>query len=249
VTPAVRNDLNVASQVPIGQIVRRFRDLGMHLGQLRELLQALDAASRNHLIVAHQSWADRESRPRSTLAEPWLSFPRMVDLPVQVSLASLQRWWAEAGEDDVLRIGRNRLTWSSGCHSAAVVLDWEQLPMELQIYHWSTGRTLLDLVPRRRPRRLGPYFASGHRLMDELRSGILDHAREDSQTGRIALHAGPKAAIRPIVRSSESHSKEVAIQPEWGYGGAVTGGSQGPVVKSWRSASSLLMHGAPSPAA
>jgi DNA-binding transcriptional MerR regulator len=182
----------VASQAPIDQIVRRFRDLGMPLGHLRELLQALDAASRDHLIVAHQSWADRESLPPSTLAEPMLSFPRIVDLPVQVSLASLQRL-AEAGEDAVLRIGRSRLTWSSGCHSAAVVLDWEQLPMELQIYHWSAGRTLLDLVPRRRPRRLGPYFASGHRLMDELRSGIFDHAREDSQTGSIQ-HRAPRWA-------------------------------------------------------
>jgi hypothetical protein len=34
---------------------------------------------------------------------------------------------------------------------------------------------------------------------------------------------------------------QVAIQPERGYGGAVAGGSQGPVVKSWRRASILAM--------
>src|SRR6266700_3246964 len=41
------------AQVPLGQVIRRFRDLGMPLEQVKEVLQAPDAASRNELIVAH----------------------------------------------------------------------------------------------------------------------------------------------------------------------------------------------------
>ena len=42
-----------ASQVPVGQVIRRFRDLGMPLEQVREVLDAPDVTERNELIVAH----------------------------------------------------------------------------------------------------------------------------------------------------------------------------------------------------
>lgn len=42
-----------ASQVPDGQVVRRFRDLGMPLEQVKAVLQAPDATARSELIVAH----------------------------------------------------------------------------------------------------------------------------------------------------------------------------------------------------
>jgi DNA-binding transcriptional MerR regulator/effector-binding domain-containing protein len=42
-----------ASQVPLGQAIRRFRDLEMPLEQLKEVLHAPDAAARNKLIIAH----------------------------------------------------------------------------------------------------------------------------------------------------------------------------------------------------
>ena len=41
------------SQVPVGQAIRRFRDLEMPLEQLREVLRAPDASARNKLIIAH----------------------------------------------------------------------------------------------------------------------------------------------------------------------------------------------------
>jgi DNA-binding transcriptional MerR regulator len=40
-------------QVQIAQVIRRFRDLGMPLDEIREVLHAPDAAARNQVIVAH----------------------------------------------------------------------------------------------------------------------------------------------------------------------------------------------------
>ena len=42
-----------ASQVPLGQAIRRFRDLEMPLEQLKDVLHAPDASARNKLIIAH----------------------------------------------------------------------------------------------------------------------------------------------------------------------------------------------------
>jgi DNA-binding transcriptional MerR regulator len=40
-------------QVPIAQVIRRFRDLGMPLDEIREVLQAPDVGARNRVLVAH----------------------------------------------------------------------------------------------------------------------------------------------------------------------------------------------------
>jgi DNA-binding transcriptional MerR regulator len=40
-------------QLPTAQVIRRFRDLGMPLDEIREVLQAPDVAARNQVIVAH----------------------------------------------------------------------------------------------------------------------------------------------------------------------------------------------------
>ena len=40
-------------QVRIAQVIRRFRDLGMPLDQIREVLQAPDTVARNQVITAH----------------------------------------------------------------------------------------------------------------------------------------------------------------------------------------------------
>jgi DNA-binding transcriptional MerR regulator len=41
------------SQVPVAQVIRRFRDLGMPLEEIRQVLRAPDAGARNQVIVAH----------------------------------------------------------------------------------------------------------------------------------------------------------------------------------------------------
>ena len=40
-------------QLPAAQVIRRFRDLGMPLDEIKEVLQAPDVAARNEVIVAH----------------------------------------------------------------------------------------------------------------------------------------------------------------------------------------------------
>ena len=40
-------------QVPLAQVIRRFRDLGMPLEEVRAVLEAPDVAARNDVIVAH----------------------------------------------------------------------------------------------------------------------------------------------------------------------------------------------------
>ena len=41
------------SQVPVAQVIRRFRDLGMPIDEIKEVLRAPDVEARNQVIVAH----------------------------------------------------------------------------------------------------------------------------------------------------------------------------------------------------
>src|SRR5512145_1808411 len=40
-------------QVPVAQVIRRFRDLGMPLDEIKAVLQATDPATRTEVIIAH----------------------------------------------------------------------------------------------------------------------------------------------------------------------------------------------------
>ena len=42
-----------SGRAPVGQAIRRFRDLGMPLDQVKQVLDAPDADSRNEVIAAH----------------------------------------------------------------------------------------------------------------------------------------------------------------------------------------------------
>ena len=42
-----------ADQIPVAQVIRRFRDLDMPLGEIRAVLRAPDLTTRNELIAAH----------------------------------------------------------------------------------------------------------------------------------------------------------------------------------------------------
>ena len=42
-----------ASQVPVAQVIRRFRDLGMPVEEVKSVLDAADVTTRNQVIVAH----------------------------------------------------------------------------------------------------------------------------------------------------------------------------------------------------
>jgi DNA-binding transcriptional MerR regulator len=57
------------AQVQTAQVIRRFRDLGMPLDEIREVLNAPDAAARNQVIVAHmQRMESRLAATQSVVA-------------------------------------------------------------------------------------------------------------------------------------------------------------------------------------
>jgi DNA-binding transcriptional MerR regulator len=100
------------AQVPIAQVIRRFRDLGMPLEDIRQMLQAPDAGARNQVIVAHMQRMESQlaatqavvASLRSLLAgppEPIAVEHRSVG-PVRalairglVSMPDMDAWWEE----------------------------------------------------------------------------------------------------------------------------------------------------------
>ena len=57
------------AQVPIAQVIRRLRDLGMPLAEIRTIVRAPDVDTRNATIIAHlQRMEDELARTRSTVA-------------------------------------------------------------------------------------------------------------------------------------------------------------------------------------
>ncbi len=67
------------TQVPIAQVIRRFRDLGMPVDEVRAVLNAPDVTSRNQVIVAHLERMEEQlaqtqatvSSLRAVLEAPW----------------------------------------------------------------------------------------------------------------------------------------------------------------------------------
>src|SRR5215472_8120756 len=101
------------AQVPVGQVIRRFRDLGMPLEQVREVLNAPDAATRNEVIVAHlrqmesalQQTQQTVSSLRALLEGPQEQIEveyrsvgpaRVVAISGLVPMAGINPWWSAA---------------------------------------------------------------------------------------------------------------------------------------------------------
>ena len=105
-------------QVRVAQVIRRFRDLGMPLDQIRQVLQASDVAVRNQVIAAHlqrmeaqlaltqsvvaslRSLLDRTPPP---VAVEHRSVPAALALAIsgKVPASDLDAWWEAAfGELD-----------------------------------------------------------------------------------------------------------------------------------------------------
>jgi len=105
-----------ASQVPIGQVIRRFRDLGMPLDQLKDVLFAPDAASRNELIVAHLRQMESElvhtqqtiaslrailERPATPISVEYRTVDAASALAISepVAMGDIETWWGEAFDE------------------------------------------------------------------------------------------------------------------------------------------------------
>jgi DNA-binding transcriptional MerR regulator len=124
VDPATGYRYYEAAQVPAGQVIRRFRDLGMPLEQIKEILDAPDSGVRNELIVAHlrrmEEALEQTQRTVASLrslleqahpgpiAVEYRTAPDTWALAITepVAMADIEAWW-EAVFDELHRIVRS----------------------------------------------------------------------------------------------------------------------------------------------
>ena len=102
-----------AGQVPVAQVIRRFRDLGMPVDAVKSVLDAPDMATRNQVIVAHlERMEDQLAQTQATVASlrAVLEAPRapapveyrtvgpMASLAIRetVAAADMEAWWTGA---------------------------------------------------------------------------------------------------------------------------------------------------------
>ena len=100
-------------QIPVAQVIRRFRELGMPLEEVKAVLQAPDVGSRNDVIVAHLGRMESQlaqtqavvaslrsllERPAPVVAVEYRSVGRARALAVRdvVTEAEIQDWWVAA---------------------------------------------------------------------------------------------------------------------------------------------------------
>ena len=102
-----------ASQVPLGQAIRRFRDLEMPLEQLKQVLHAPDASARNKLIIAHLEHMESAlqqtqqtvaslrallTQPHAPIAVEYRSVAAATAIAIseRVHMGDIATWWNEA---------------------------------------------------------------------------------------------------------------------------------------------------------
>jgi DNA-binding transcriptional MerR regulator len=100
-------------QVPVAQVIRRFRDLGMPLEEIRQVLQAPDIEARNQVLVAHMQRMEAQlaatqsvvaslrsllERQPARLEVEYRSAAAGAALAISghVSMADLEPWWDAA---------------------------------------------------------------------------------------------------------------------------------------------------------
>ena len=78
VDPSSGYRLYDADQVPLAQVIRRFRDLGMPVDEVRSMLEAPDLETRNKVIIAHLERMESQlAATRATVT----SLKAMLELP------------------------------------------------------------------------------------------------------------------------------------------------------------------------
>jgi hypothetical protein len=133
----------------------------------------------------------------------WLSFRRIVDVPFETCVATLESW-QRTGLDGELRIGESRLPGpiehdrDSGTRRIEVRLARGPLRpllrMRLDIDRWSSSSTALELIPCGRVRPTAAYFRAGHLLLDSLTHSLSQHSPPAFARG---TNSQPPAAIGP----------------------------------------------------
>ena len=106
-----------ASQVPAGQVIRRFRDLGMPLEQVKAVLQTSDPAARSELIVAHlremesalaqtqqvvsslRALLEQPHRPAISVEYRSIPAARALAITEPVTMDEVGDWWTAAFDE------------------------------------------------------------------------------------------------------------------------------------------------------
>jgi hypothetical protein len=148
-------------------------------------------------VAVHSGVAGHARPGRMSSPVCWLSFPRIIDVPFETCLATLESW-QRTGQAGELRIGPGLLRWPIE-HDSDLRTCWidvglargplrPPLRMRLEIYRWSrlTSRTALELIPRQRVRPTEAYFRSGHLLMDSL-TRSLRHGPPAQRPGGVSV--------------------------------------------------------------
>jgi DNA-binding transcriptional MerR regulator len=116
IDPATGYRLYDPSQVSTAQVIRRLRDLGMPLGDIRAVLGAPDPSPRNEVLVAHLRRMESQlektqatvsslrallERPTLAISVEYRSVPRTRALAIaeRVAMDELEDWWSEAFEE------------------------------------------------------------------------------------------------------------------------------------------------------
>jgi hypothetical protein len=135
----------------------------------------------------------------------WLSFPRLIDVPFETCVATLQSWQQRTGHDGELHIGPSLLRWpiehdgSHGIYRIEAGLARgplrPPLRMRLDIDRWSSSATAVELIPCERVRPTAAYFRAGHLLLDSLTRSLLQplppaHARDAASQPRVPVGSG-----------------------------------------------------------
>jgi DNA-binding transcriptional MerR regulator len=127
-------------QVPVAQVIKRLRDLGMALDDIARVLQAPDVDSRNRAIVEHlQGMEDQLEQTRATVVSlrrlleapdtphpkiEFRSLPKTLSIAVRhrVAVNELADWWVQAFEElhtEAKRSGLSRLGPDGALYSRA----------------------------------------------------------------------------------------------------------------------------------
>jgi hypothetical protein len=133
----------------------------------------------------------------------WLSFRRIVDVPFETCVATLESW-QRTGQDSELQIGESRLAGpiehdrDSGTRRIEVRLARGPLRplrrMRLDIDRWSSSSTALELIPYGRVRPTPAYFRAGHLLLDSLTHSLSQHSPPANVR---SIESQPQAVIGP----------------------------------------------------
>jgi hypothetical protein len=144
------------------------------------------------------------ARPLLTPGPGWLSFRRIVDIPLEACVTALESWRLH-GHDGELRVGKSRLRGpiehDRGSGTCRVKVDLAQGPlrpllrMRLDVDCWSSpSSTALELIPRGRVRATARYFRAGHLLLDSL-AHLLELEQQIQALELPATHEAETSAV------------------------------------------------------